>query len=117
MFVGFNVTFLRPFILGSQGVLHRDHSYDVVTPKLLPLVTCLHSIATVGSFILAAGLLLVLFYLLHSLYRGVRAPDNQGGGVLMEWQITTPSIKPHFEEQPIGRQGPYEYPEIRRLEH
>jgi cytochrome c oxidase subunit 1 len=105
VFVGFNVTFFSQFIMGSRGMPRRYYTY-------VEEFQVFHIASTVGSYILAAGLFLTLFYLLHSLFKGEDAKANQWGGVSMEWQTATPPIEHNFVGQPICRSGPYDFPEI-----
>ena len=112
VFIGFNVTFFTQFVLGSQGMPRRYHSYDQVTADLLPLFTQLHRASTVGSYILAVGLFMTLGYLLWSLKKGKRSPQNPWGGVSMEWETATPPIEHNFIGQPVMTRGPYDFDEI-----
>jgi cytochrome c oxidase subunit 1 len=103
IFIGFNVTFFTQFILGSQGMPRRYYDY-------LPRYEALHQISTVGSWILAAGLFLVLFTFIHSMMKGKKAPGNPWGAATLEWTHTTSPPSPHnFLEQPIVTHGPYDY--------
>ncbi|TVR03367.1 MAG: cytochrome c oxidase subunit I [Deltaproteobacteria bacterium] len=115
VFVGFNVTFFTQFVLGTQGMPRRYATYHEVgdiEPQLLEMFTLLHQISTIGSFIMAAGLFLILFYLLASVFKGDKAPDNPWGGLSLEWATASPPIEHNFEGQPVVRRGPYEFPEI-----
>ena len=103
--VGFNVTFFSQFIMGSRGMPRRYYTY---VEEFQPF----HVASTIGSYILAAGLFLTLFYLLHSLFKGERAPQNPWGGVTMEWETATPPIEHNFHGQPLCKHGPYDFPEI-----
>ena len=49
VFIGFNVTFMSQFIMGSRGMPRRYYDY-------LPQFTIYHQISTVGSWILGIGL-------------------------------------------------------------
>ncbi len=63
IFVGFNITFFTQLVLGTQGMPRRYYDY-------LPRFETMHEVSTYGSWILGAGLFIVLFYLLASLFRG-----------------------------------------------
>ncbi|NBC17897.1 MAG: cytochrome c oxidase subunit I [Bacteroidetes bacterium] len=103
IFVGFNVTFFTQFILGSQGMPRRYFDY-------LPQYETLHFISTIGSYVLAAGLFLVLFYLLHSMWRGKKATKNPWGAVTLEWTHCTSPPDPHnFTRTPLVTRGPYDF--------
>ncbi len=105
VFLGFNLTFWPQFIMGSRGMPRRYYDY-------LPQYHLMHVLSTVGSWLLAAGLFLTLFYLVHSLFRGKTAPQNPWNGMSLEWQTATPPIEHNFHEQPVVTKGPYEFPEI-----
>ena len=103
VFIGFNVTFFTQLILGSQGMPRRYATY-------LPRYESLHQISTVGSWILGAGLFLVLGYMLHSLFRGKKASANPWGAPTLEWTHTTPLPDPHnFKRTPIVTRGAYDF--------
>lgn len=103
VFVGFNVTFFPQFILGSQGMPRRYYSY-------LDEYTTLHQLSTVGSYILAIGLFIILFYMLHSLFRGAKAPANPWGATTLEWTHTTSPPDPHnFQRTPLVTRGAYDF--------
>jgi cytochrome c oxidase subunit 1 len=105
VFIGFNLTFFAQFILGSRGMPRRYHGY-------LPEFALWHQVSSVGSLLLSLGLFVVLFYMLHSVFRGDRAPRNPWGGVSLEWQSATPPLAHNFVGQPVVDSGPYDFPEI-----
>ena len=106
VFVGFNMTFFIQFILGSQGMPRRYYDYPDM-PWLQPL----HQISTIGSWVLAAGLLCVLVNGLRSLGKnGKLAPGNPWGAVTLEWSMCTSPPDPHnFHRTPLVTHGPYDY--------
>ncbi|MGA7415010.1 MAG: cytochrome c oxidase subunit I [Bryobacteraceae bacterium] len=102
VFIGFNWTFFPQFIMGGQGMPRRYYNYlDQYQP--------MHAFSTVGSWILASGLFLTLFYLLASLRKPADAPKNPWGGKTMEWLADSPPIPFNFEGQPIATHGPYDF--------
>ncbi len=102
IFVGFNVTFFTQFFLGSQGMPRRYYNYlDQYQP--------LHMYSTYGSWMLGVGFLIMAYYLIYSIYKGPKAPNNPWGGLTMEWQTTSPPIQHNFEEQPVLEHEPYDY--------
>jgi cytochrome c oxidase subunit 1 len=111
-FIGFNLTFLTQFVLGSQGMPRRYASYDMVSPELLPMFQKLHFWSTIGSYILGLGFMISLVTLAHAWFKGKTSPHNPWGGVSMEWQTATPPITHNFHGQPVCTHGPYEFPEI-----
>jgi cytochrome c oxidase subunit 1 len=101
-FIGFNVTFLTQFLLGSRGMPRRYYNYlDQFQP--------LHAFSTYGSWILGSGLLLTAICLLGSLRRKPDAPPNPWGGRTLEWTTQSPPIEHNFEEDPVLTHGPYDY--------
>jgi len=111
--LGFNATFLPQFVLGSLGMPRRYHTYDLIAKEQLPTYVTLHQISTVGSFVLAVGLFLMLGVLVWALFKGPRAPANPWNGVALEWsRCGCPPITENYLEDPVVTAGPYEFPEI-----
>jgi len=102
IFVGFNLTFLPQFVLGSRGMPRRYYNY-------LPQFQDLHVVSTVGSWLLAAGLFLTAAYLLASFRQPKGMPANPWGGRTLEWETTSPPTTHNFEGQPVLQHGPYDY--------
>ena len=70
----------------------------------------LHQVSTFGSFLLGIGFFVVLFNLLHSLFKGKKAPANPFHATTLEWTHTqSPPISHNFDEQPIYNHEPYIY--------
>jgi cytochrome c oxidase subunit 1 len=102
VFIGFNMTFLTQFFLGSRGMPRRYYNYlDQYQP--------LHAFSTFGSWVLGMGLFITLAYLLASLRKPMDAPDNPWGGTTMEWRTSSPPITHNFEDQPVLERAPYDY--------
>jgi cytochrome c oxidase subunit 1 len=102
IFIGFNLTFLPQFVLGSRGMPRRYFNY-------LPQFQDLHVVSTVGSWVLAAGLFLTAAYLLASFRQPKGMPANPWGGRTLEWETTSPPTTHNFEGQPVLQHGPYDY--------
>ena len=103
IFVGFNITFFSQLIMGSQGMPRRYYDY-------LERFTALHQISTVGSWVLAAGLFLVMGYGIYSLFWGKKASANPWGAATLEWTNTTALPDPHnFKRTPLVTRGPYDF--------
>jgi len=103
MFVGFNVLYFTMILMGWLGMPRRYYDY-------LPQYQSWHVVATVGSWILIAGVLLMLGNLLVALKRGEKAPDNPWGGVTPEWSTSSPPPVENFEKTPTFTGGPYDFP-------
>ena len=106
VFVGFNMTFFIQFIIGSQGMPRRYYDYPDM-PWLQPL----HQVSTMGSWVLAAGLICVLVNGLRSLGKnGKLAPGNPWGAVTLEWSMCSSPPDPHnFKRTPLVTHGPYDF--------
>jgi cytochrome c oxidase subunit 1 len=102
VFIGFNMTFLTQFFLGSKGMPRRYYNY-------LEQYQPLHAFSTVGSWVIGLGLFMTAAYLLASLRKPMDAPDNPWGGTTLEWTTSSPPIEHNFEEQPVLTRAPYDY--------
>jgi cytochrome c oxidase subunit 1 len=102
VFVGFNVTFMSQFIMGSRGMPRRYYDY-------LPQYEPFHRASTIGSWILGFGLFLTAYTLLEALWKGKKAPRNPWGSAGYEWMTDTPPCLVNFHETPIITRGPYDY--------
>jgi len=102
MLIGFNVLYFTMFILGLQGMPRRYFQYQ-------PQFQTNHIISTVGSWILAVGLLIMFGNLIRSIFKGEKAPMNPWGGKTLEWTIPSPPPAENFEEIPVIQHGPYKY--------
>jgi cytochrome c oxidase subunit 1 len=102
LFVGFNLLYFTMLVLGMMGMPRRyfDH---------LPQYHTGHVVATVGSWFLAAGLLMLAGTFIIALFRGEKAPANPWGGVTLEWQIPSPPPVENFETIPTITRPPYEF--------
>ncbi len=103
IFVGFNILYFPFLILGWLGMPRRSYHY-------LPRFQVYHVIATVGSWILVLGLIIMFFNLLKSIRSGkVVTEKNIWGGESLEWQTQTPPITENFVDIPVVNEAPYEY--------
>lgn len=100
IFIGFNMTFFIQFIAGSQGMPRRYADY-------LPEFAFYHKFSTIGSYVLAIGLFVVLYNWIHSLMAGKKAPQNPWGGNTLEWHTSSPPPHENFDEEPHVTE-PYE---------
>ncbi len=98
MFVGFNVTFLFQHSLGLDGMPRRVYEYDNVGHLQL-----YNQISTVGSFILAIGILMSVYNVVRSISKGpVAGPDPWKANTL-EWFTTSPPPVNNFDVIPRVR--------------
>ncbi|MGA1522379.1 MAG: cytochrome c oxidase subunit I [Planctomycetota bacterium] len=100
--VGFNVTFLPQFAMGSQGMPRRYATY-------IPEWQIYHQWSTVGAVILGIGFALMLGYLIHSLFAGRKAAANEWGGVTLDWESPTPPNLYNFDDEPVVTGELYDY--------
>jgi cytochrome c oxidase subunit 1 len=107
LFLGMNTLYFPMFILGLQGMPRRYYDY-------LPRFTEGHFFSTIGSWILATGLVLIFL----NLYRGVRygkpAPANPWGGATLEWTLPSPPPRENFPTPPAITRGPYDFEGVER---
>jgi cytochrome c oxidase subunit I len=102
VFLGFNITFIAQFVLGSRGMPRRYYDY-------LPEFTHLHQVSTFGSWILGLGFLVMLVMFIQSLSSGKKAPRNPWGSAALEFQTPTPFPFHNFIKEPVVTRGPYDY--------
>ncbi len=101
VFIGFNMTFLPQFVMGSRGMPRRYATY-------VPEFQQLHQISTIGAFMLGLGLLIAAIVLLYSAFRGKKAPTNPWGGATLEWTCSSPPPYYNFEHPPAV-DDPYDF--------
>jgi cytochrome c oxidase subunit I len=111
IFVGFNLTFFPQFLLGTHGMPRRYYDYMALA-KNHPEVTTYNVLSSLGAYLLAIGLTLVLVYLLVSLFAGRRAPANPWGAATLEWQCSSPPPYDNFASPPVVG-DPYDFSGVR----
>ena len=111
IFVGFNLTFFPQFLLGTHGMPRRYFDYSVLADRY-PAIATYNFLSSVGAAILGAGFIIMLIYLLASLFVGRRAPDNPWGSATLEWQTASPPPYYNFAAPPVAG-DPYDYTHIR----
>jgi cytochrome c oxidase subunit I len=104
IFIGFNMLYFTMLILGLEGMPRRYFHH-------LPQYDTGHVVATVGSWILVAGLILFFANLVYGLFRGERADSSPWGGPTLEWTTPSPPPVENFEHIPTVTHGPYEFAE------
>jgi len=101
LFTGFNILYTSMMILGMRGMPRRYYDY-------LPEFTFGNQVATAGSWLLGAGVLLMFANLLHGCLRGARVGNNPWAAGTLEWTTSSPPPVENFLEQPLVERGPYE---------
>lgn len=100
IFIGFNMLYFSMLVLGYMGMPRRYFTH-------LPQYHSWHVLATIGSFILAVGLVMFFANMIIALFKGKRAGGNPWGGVTLEWGISSPPPKENFTDIPVIRERPY----------
>ena len=98
MFLGTLVTFLIQHSLGLDGMPRRVYEYDNVGNLEL-----YNQISTVGSFILASGVLVTAVNVMRSLRSGVPAGPDPWQGNTLEWFTPSPPPVHNFDTIPRVR--------------
>ena len=103
MFIGFNVTFFTQFVLGFEGMPRRWAQYPARYQGL-------NIVSTVGSWILAAGTLVMFWNFARGLFKGEPAPPDPWKALTLEWRTASPPPTENFAEIPTVKDWPYGYP-------
>ena len=84
-FAGMNLTFFPMHIVGLLGMPRRIYSYpgDVGWSTI-------NLIETLGAYLLAGGLLIIVANLIVSFRRGAPAGNDPFGGDTLEWSVSSP---------------------------
>ena len=96
MFVGLLLTFLVQHSLGLSGMVRRIYEY----PESAGYATE-NLISTIGSFVLAVGVLLTIINVLYSLKHGRKAGPDPWQGDTLEWFTESPPPENNFDEIPV----------------
>jgi cytochrome c oxidase subunit 1 len=107
IFVGFIGTFLPQFLGGFKGMPRR---YAVFADEFL----LYNRMSTIGAFMLALGMFLVLYNLIDSLRNGAPAPANPWGAATLEWRTASPPHPHNFEQLPPLTE-PYDYSVLQQI--
>ncbi len=103
LFVGFNVTYMAMQAVGIQGMPRRYYDY-------LPEFHTLNLVATIGSWVLAVGLIMMFANFWHGIRKGKIVGMNPWGAATLEWQVPSPPPMDNFGPQdPVVTKGPYEF--------
>jgi cytochrome c oxidase subunit 1 len=104
IFIGFNLTFMPQFVMGSRGMPRRYYEY-------VPEFQFFHQLSTLGAYTLGVGFLMVAFYLAYSLRYGPVAPKNPWGGGSLEWECASPPPYFNFASPPRAN-DPYDFTDV-----
>ncbi len=101
-FIGFITLYMPMFYLGFMGMPRRYYDYDEV----------FHGgniVSSMGSWVLIAGLSIIIINLFRSARSGPKALADPWGGKTLEWTVASPPSLENFEEIPTVTKGPYDY--------
>ena len=103
VFVGFNLTFMTQFFLGTKGMPRRYYDY-------LPEFTRLNGFSSVGAMIQGVGFVILAVNLIYAIRRGKIAGPNPWGAKTLEWEETTsPPDVFNFDGVPVVTHDPYDF--------
>lgn len=98
-FIGVNMTFFPLMLLGIRGMPRRYPDWEMFAD--IPFFHTAHSVSTVGSWLVAIGMLLTLISWVYGVIAGKKAPENPWGSKSLEWTHTTSPPGPgNFSEVP-----------------
>ncbi len=94
-FAGMNLTFFPMHILGLIGMPRRQYTYPAGLGWEFS-----NLLETLGAYLLAVGLLMVVANLIRSYRRGAPAGDDPFGGDTLEWSVSSPPPSYNFPSIP-----------------
>ena len=95
VFIGFNLTFFPQHMLGLMGMPRRIYTYD-----RHGLFQAYNLISSIGSGIMALGILLFFINVVKTTRTGRRAPNDPWLGDTLEWYTTSPPPTFNFDRVP-----------------
>jgi cytochrome c oxidase subunit I len=97
-FLGFHITFFPQHFIGLLGMPRRIFTYyeDVNLAGL-------NFASTVGAYLTAVGVLLLVVNMVRSARRGAPAPTNPWGAATLEWATASPPAEHNFTRIPTIR--------------
>jgi cytochrome c oxidase subunit 1 len=103
LFIGFNLLYFPLFIIGLEGMPRRYYDY-------LPQYQGGHMMSTIGSWILAVGVIIMLVNLIRGFTKGEKLHGrNPWGAATLEWTIPTPPPLLNFDKEPDTSRKPYDF--------
>jgi len=94
-FIGFNATFLLMHLTGLLGMPRRVYTYEAGVGW-----DWLNLLSSVGSFIMAAGIALIILDVALHFRFGRKAPRNPWQADTLEWATDTPAAPYNFSNLP-----------------
>lgn len=99
-FIGTQVTFFPMHLLGLAGMPRRIAGYA-------PQFEFWNQVATIGSYILGLGTIILVANLLASAKYGIKVGANPWGARTLEWQTSSPPPHHNFDDIPVVTENPY----------
>ena len=96
VFIGFNITFFPMHILGFLGMPRRVYTYQAGLGWDI-----YNLIATIGAFILAAGILVFIYNFFWMLTQGEPTGENPWNSDTLEWSTSSPPVPHGYTVLPI----------------
>jgi len=98
MFIGFNIAFFPLHIVGLLGMPRRVYTYEAGIGW-----DSYNLISTLGTYLLAVGVLIFVINYFYSLYWGEDAPPNPWHADSLEWATESPPPNYGFADLPVVR--------------
>ncbi|GAA4431296.1 hypothetical protein GCM10023169_35680 [Georgenia halophila] len=98
VFVGFHTTFFPMHLSGLWGMPRRVYTYERELG-----VGFLNLLSTIGAFILAAGVVVVVVALMTAWTRGRPAPEDPWEADTLEWRMPSPPPNANWNAYPVVR--------------
>jgi cytochrome c oxidase subunit I+III len=112
VFIGFNLAFFPMHVVGMLGMTRGAYTY----PSGLGW-SGWNLAETIGAYIMALGILVVVADFFLALYRGPRAPDNPWNADTLEWAVSSPPPPYNFLRIPTvrSREPLWDQPELAEI--